>query len=58
MALRDGSEEVREVQDMEEFCNKNQVVGMSKDYCSLKKSRYLKLTNLVFFGVPTVAQRK
>ena len=29
------------------FSNKNQVVGTSKDYCSLNKTRYLKLMSFV-----------
>lgn len=31
------------------FCNKNQVVGTSKYYCYLKKTRHLKLMNLMHF---------
>ena len=34
-----------------DFCNKDQVVGTSKDYCYLKKSRHLKLRNLALFYV-------
>ena len=33
------------------FCNKDQLVRTSKDYCQLKKTRYLKLRNLVLFFV-------
>ena len=33
------------------FCNKNQVVGTSKDYCLLKKTGHLKEMNLAFFSV-------
>ena len=36
---------------MGDFCNKDQVVGASKDYCWLRKTRYLKLRNLVLFCV-------
>ena len=31
------------------FCNKDQVVGTSEDYCSLKKTRHLRLMKLVLF---------
>ena len=31
------------------FCNKNQVVGTSKYCCYLKKTRHLKLMNLMHF---------
>ena len=33
------------------FCDKDQVVGTSKDYCSLKKTRHLRLRNLALFYV-------
>ena len=33
------------------FATKDQVVGTSKGYCKLKKTRYLKLRNLVLFCV-------
>ena len=33
------------------FFNKNHVVGTPKDDCSLQKTRYLKLINLVLFYV-------
>ena len=33
------------------FCDKDQVAGTSKDYCSFKKTRYLKFKNLVLFYV-------
>ena len=33
------------------FCNKGQIVWMSKDYCKLQKTIYSKLRNLVFFSI-------
>ena len=33
------------------FCHKGQAVGTSKDDCSLKKTRHLKLRNLALFYV-------
>ena len=33
------------------FCNKGQVVGTSKDYCLLKKTRHLQLRNFTLFYV-------
>ena len=50
--LRDCSQEVKgEARIYRTFCNKYQVVGTSKDYCYLKKIRYLKLKNLALFYV-------
>ena len=37
------------IQVIQRFCNKGQVVWTSKDYCSLKKTRYPKLRNLALF---------
>ena len=31
------------------FCNKDQIIGTWKDYCELKKTRHLKLRNLLFY---------
>ena len=31
------------------FCNKDQIIGTQKDYCELKKTRHLKLRNLLFY---------
>ena len=48
--LRDFSREAsRGARIYGSFCNKTQVVGASKDYCSLRKTRHLKLRNLVLF---------
>ena len=33
------------------FCDKEQVVRISKDYCYLEKTRHLKSTKLVLFHV-------
>ena len=53
IVLRGRSKEVREepLQDIQEFCSKNQVVRTSKDDCQLKKTKHLKLTNLTLFYV-------
>ena len=51
IALRDCSKEVREKPGYRSFCNKNQVVGTSNNYCWLKKIRHPKLRNLPVFCV-------
>ena len=47
--LLSGGEERNQI--IRKFCNKGQVVSSSTDYCWLKKTRYLKLRNLVFLKV-------
>ena len=50
--LRDCSKEVKGgARICENFGNKDQVVRTSKDYCYLKKTRYLKLRKLALFYV-------
>ena len=35
--------------DRRSFCNKDQIIGTRNDYCELKKTRHLKLRNLLFY---------